>query len=379
MSANKQLRLWSTPVPFQPELSRILAAVRNSNNANWQLSFAAITEVKRPAHFQSLKIRPQTLGHKFRSIALEILQSLIDRIDDGTLEVHEYSGATSLDDNEIEHVSLIDNERILSQIAPLNAPADMARFDNTSEFNDNLRFYVISLWPIDGLPIHCLRLYSDAYELNKRWFMIRRGADYFDTFEQTGFLFDDKIDCILRGDDLFILKMDSFHRIFQFYEYVSRDALKATSEIDTNIGLGNIEHLTDACGRDHVFAMKFAGLAGQPHLRKLTMKHLKRMIVRHGLHIRVVPYEGREVLEYSSKYRWEFYHLLADDYLHSQMTSEDYRSSRKRSMALANGSHLGIGASKPKLLAIPDVVDESTEKRNTKVRRRRTSTPNPRT
>jgi hypothetical protein len=369
--------MWSSPVPFQPELSEILVAVRNSTSANWQLSFAAITKAKQPAHFQHLAIRPETLGRKVKTVVLEVLQNLDDRIDDDALEIHEYSGATSLDDNEIEHISLIGNERILSQIAPLNAPADMARFDNTTEFNENLRFYVISLWPIDGLPIHCFRLYSDAYELNKRWFMIHRGADYFDTFEQTGFLFDDKIDCIMRGDDLFILKMDSFHRIFQFYEYVARDALEATSEIDSAIGLGNIEQLTDACSRDHIFAMKFAGLAGQPHLRKLTMKHLKRMIARHEFHIRVVVHEGREVLEYSSKYRWEFYHLLADDYLHSQMTSEDYRSSRKRLMAKANNPHLAAGKSKPKLLALPDVADESAEKHDTKIRRRRTSGPTP--
>jgi hypothetical protein len=376
VNASKQLRLWSAPVHFQSELSAMLRTVSESSDAHWHLSFAAVTDAKQPAHFQMLAVRPRTLGHKFKSLVMEQLQSIVDRIEDGALEVHEYSGATTLDDNELEHVSIDRNERVLSQFAPLNAPLDMPKFRDAAEFKEGLRFYVISLWPKDELPIHCFRLYSDAYELNKRWFMIQRGAEYFDTFEQTGFLFDEKVDCISQGNDLFILRMDSFHRIFQFYEYVARDALQIASDIDASIGFGNIEQLNEACYRDHVFAMKLAGLAGQSHLKKLTISHLKRMIARHGLHIRVTVSKGREVLEYSSKYRWEFFHLLADDYLHSRMTAQDYRSSSKRLATVVSVPQAGSRKSRPNLQSLPDVAEIDGEGASSQLKSVRTRAPN---
>lgn len=367
----RQLKLWKTHAPFQAQLVEMLSIVSASSYAHWHLSFASITDTKQPTAFQKLEMRPDTLGKKFKEIVSERLQYIVDCVDDDSKQVLEYNGASSQDENEIEHISLSQHSRLLDALGPLNKPYEMRAFENDTALKESLKFYVVSLWPVGTRAIHCFRMYSDSFELGHRWFPIFRDEQYFDTYDRPGFLFDHGIDCICWGDDLFILKKDAFHRIFRFYEYVSRDAEVAVSAINDLVGLGNLNMLTDACNRDHVFASKIAGLNNQSHLRKLNIKHFQRMIDRHGLHIRVGDEGGRQVILYNSKYRWEFYHLLADNYLHSKMTLRDYRSTAKRPVSVTSAKQRKSNSTTHKAPIIPDVSDTAQSARSSERRRTR--------
>ncbi len=261
----------------------------------------------------------------------------MNRLEDGA-EIAEYEGGTGSDNGTLEHIKLSPGDRISDLISPLAAPWDLEIFKERKEFISGLRYYVISLRrsdkPDDPI-LHAFRFFTERFELNRsRWVatLRGRGPGYYDEVKKHGFFFDYHIDCLCRGQDMFILNRDKFQRIFRFYEYVQDDAKTFVYGLQDRIPIANLDEFMAACKRDQRMAIRLGELSDQPHILRLSMARVKRAIDKRGLPVRTTFQNGKEMLVYATAYKTQFLHLLSDDYLSSPMTSIEYEASVKRAM-----------------------------------------------
>lgn len=309
------------------------------------LCFASLKKDNATADFEKLELSPG-LADDFRTVVRNAFAELREDLIDEILRIREYEGTTKLDDHEIEHLELTSQEQIRAQLAPLSALLLLDPFDEDRQFLSDLRFYVIIVQPPIGETIYCFRYYTTRYELHRSWFAALKGngTGYYDDVDQPGFIFDQNIDCICRGTNMYILNKDKFQRIFQFYEYVKREADVAFGAIRERIPISNMDEFERACRQEVRMAAMLANIGSKPHLERLNIERMKRAIARYDLPIKVVEIEGVEMLEYSPSYKWEFLNLLNDNYLVSHMTDLDYESNSKRPMQAkvkANGREKG--------------------------------------
>lgn len=334
--ANKQLRLFVPETEYY-NLLKSYAAI-DLATASVAVSFASIKESPRKGAskttYRQLQLEP-SLAQRFRTIVANTVDALLDRLGDGEV-VSEYQGSSGANEDVFEHIVMTVGDRVSEQIAPLAAPWDLEPFRELKEFVSGLRYYVISLRsaenPADPI-LHAFRFYTDSFELHRnRWVAALRGHSpgYYDLVPEPGFLFDYQIDCLCRGEHMFILNRDKFQRIFRFYEHVQEDAKSVVYGLQDRIPIANLEEFMAACKRDPRMAMKLADLSELPHVRHLTMARIKRAIERRGLSVKTTERDGRDMLVYATSYKAEFLRLLSDDYLTSPMTSVDYEVSSKR-------------------------------------------------
>ncbi len=143
--------------------------------------------------------------------------------------LYPYQGDNRLREHEVEHLRA-DAEGyqfIKQQIVPLEAYQDFLFFqENDKAFIHNLRFYVIMVKPLSNpqAMICFYRSYTRRQLLKQSRFIgaIFRDTNEYDLVEEPTLLFDDTVDCISRGDDLFILNKDNFYSLFRFLEEVEK-------------------------------------------------------------------------------------------------------------------------------------------------------------
>ena len=165
------------------------------------------------------------LTEDFRGVAKTILKGLRRKIDKHDLIVQEYAVGSKLEPHEIEHIDLSAQESIKTQIAPLSMLPTVSIFSAQSNFVSNLRFYVIIVQPKNAQPIYCFRTYSPKKELtHSLLFAAMLAKGQFDRVREPMFLFDQHIDCISYGDNLFIINKYQFQRIFRYFEMILKSA-----------------------------------------------------------------------------------------------------------------------------------------------------------
>lgn len=344
----KQLRLFVPETQYYNLLKEYQAI--DLASADVAVSFASVKDSSRGSktktNYQKLQLAP-LLAQRFRLIVANTVANLLDRLEDGGTVI-EYEAGTGADDDVFEHTTLTPGGKIAEQLEPLTAPWDLEPFKERKEFVANLRYYVVSLRR-SGAPddeiLHAFRFFTDSFELHRtRWVATLQGHGdgYYDEVEEPGFLFDYQIDCLCRGEHIFILNRDKFQRIFRFYEHVQQDAKDFVYSLQGRIPIANLEEFLAACKRDPRMAMKLADLAEQPHVGKLSMTRIKRAIEQRGLAVRTTEQDGREMLVYATAYKAEFLSLLSDDYLRSPMTLLDYQARSKRALKPVGGKSASV-------------------------------------
>lgn len=333
---SKQLRLF-VPETEHYNLLKDFADI-DLATASVAVSFASIKESTRSdastTTYRQLQLE-SLLAERFRRIVADTLDDLLTRLEDGAV-VEEYQGGTGSNEDVFEHMALTSGDRVSDQIAPLAEPWDLEPFRERKEFLAGLRYYVISLRRADrpSEPIlHAFRFFTDSFQLHRtRWVATLRGhkPGYYDEVPEPGFVFDYQIDCLCRGEDMFILNRDKFQRIFRFYQFVQEEAQSVAYGIQDRIPIANLDEFLAACKRDPRMAMKVADLADLPYVRQLSMARIKRAIDRRGLSVEITERDGTEMLVYSTAHKAQFLRLLSDDYLSSPMTYLNYEVSSKR-------------------------------------------------
>ena len=129
---------------------------------------------------------------------------------------------------------------------------------------------------------------------------------------------------------MYVLNEPKFRFIFQFHEYVERKAKLALTAIKKAVPIANMDEFITEALQSPRMRGALASLTNAPHLNKLTMTRIKRIIERYGLNIETIEVDGREMLNYTHAQRWEIMNLLRDNYLASQMTDLEYEVASKR-------------------------------------------------
>jgi len=266
----------------------------------------------------------------------------------GGSAIYPYQGDSKPEEHEIEYVdlALAQYTFIKQQILPLEPYQQMLSFQpDEKTFVKNLRFYVIIVQPVNK-PQETFYFYR-AYNLRQllrqsRFFgaMLRAENEY-DLINDSALLFDDNIDCINHGDDLFVLKKDNFHQIFRFFEELEKSVNVAITHIQTQltqirVAVDGYDNFVNDCKKNRLKMAMLNTIAKKPYLKDLTPAKIQRVVDR--LDKNVIGEEFRaaftkeQKLVYDAKHPWVLLKLLGDSYLWSEMTSVGYDVSGKREL-----------------------------------------------
>lgn len=277
----------------------------------------------------------KSLAGEFRDIVKNTLAHRKKDFDKGDLVLKDYDAQAKLDYHEIERVdlSITDSDSLKKQILGLANIESLTVFSENDSFISNLRFYVMALRPKKGDPVLLFRTYTPKKELNRSTlFAIVSRKGTYDRFTDNLFLFDQHIDCMVRGDDLFIFNKDKFQKIFRFYELLIAGAKQTLQTIQQRIPIDNFPAFEVACEGHLQKLSKLKNIASKPYLQSVTMVDLKKVIQKYKLPIQTVGKGKDEKIQFDASDKWAILRLLDDDYLESVMTGNSYEVNSKRSI-----------------------------------------------
>src|SRR5262249_14506078 len=261
-------------------------------------------------HYAYLQVTDALLD-SFREVARTNLTPLAAAWRTGDLLLHPYAAQSRPDEHEVEYLDLAAHPVILEQIAPLADLTALAVFEADREFVAALRFYVIVVSPPEGAPVYCFRTYTPKKELARsRLFAALFRDGQFDTIREPLFLFDQHLDCLSRGSDMFVLKKGHFQSMFRFYELVRRNAHQALETLRASVPIGTFERFAQDCESHLTKLIKLQSIAGKPYLARVTIADMRKVIVRYGLNVEIQMVEGRERIMYDPADKWALLKLL---------------------------------------------------------------------
>ena len=236
--------------------------------------------------------------------------------DTGTVE---WADATSVDAVEFAR-SRFSN---LSPLAPFR-PGD-------AEYKKRLVYWVCVL-STGAKKAFFFRAFSAAAELErKRGIALVSKDGTFHRVEEEIFLFDDRIDCVVYGDYLYVLRKNDFRRIFDQLEQVRRAARLAARRLHQQIPIANFDEFEAACAGQAGMADKLIAVTARDYFTTLTIARLKPVIDEFHLAIPMTSDGGQEQLVFQTdpERRWRILKLVDDDYLRSSLTDHRYEVNSK--------------------------------------------------
>ena len=250
----------------------------------------------------------------------------------GDLVLRHYDAGSKPESYEVEYMNLSEHDSIKQQISSLFSLANLGIFSVAEEFVSGLRFYVIVVQAGEGDPLYLFRSYSSKKELARsRSFGALFSGGHFDRVRQPMFLFDQYIDCMSRGDDMFIFKKDKFQKIFRFFEMVLKAAKATLKTIEAKIPIANFDEFKKSCIGHLQMQMKLRNIAGKSDLEKVTIARIKKVLKElPQLGVEIKKKNGKEMLVFNPSDKWALLRLLDDDYLKSLMTDKNYEVTGKR-------------------------------------------------
>lgn len=274
------------------------------------------------------------LTDEFRGIAVYLLEQSRRNKNNGNMVLRSYAVESKLDPYEIEHLDLSAYDTILEQIDPLTSLAEIGLFGEDEKFIANLRFYVITVQLAEGEPVHFYRSYTPKRMLSRsRMFAVWFSQGQYDKVTQPVFLFDHYIDCVSRGNTMFIFKKDNFQEIFRFFEMVRKVAKETLDTIRMRVPIQNFEAFAHDCEGHLAKLVKLKNIAAKPYWNRITIHNMKKVIEKNNLPVKIVETDGKEMLLYDPTDKWVLLKLLDDDYLWSLMTEQSYEVNGKREMS----------------------------------------------
>jgi len=300
----------------------------NLNQSVISICLASISNDK-ILKFERLQLEYRLLV-KFRNVVENNFKRLKKDSNKGNLLIHKYDAGSKLYSHEIEYINLSNYNFIQAQIASLSALTDMDIFAANPNFIASLRFYVVVIQQ-QTEPVYCFRIYSKKKELSRSKGITSLLVDnYLRCVKEPVFLFDEYIDCISRGSDLFILRKGNFHKIFHFFDTVVQTAETTLEQIKAQIDIVNFNEFDQICKGHFQMMSKLKNIASKPYLNKINLIHIKKVIKKYNMPIEIIMQNGIEKLVFDPSNKWMFLRLLDDDYLESLMTNQSYEVSGKR-------------------------------------------------
>lgn len=296
-----------------------------------QLCLASMSDGEIP-DIQRVQIS-QAVAEEFRTIIKKTIERRKRDAEKGDLALKEYDAQAKLDPHEVERLDLTEHDSIKSQLSSLANVESLDAFSADDAFVANLRFYVMVLRPQNGDPVLFFRTYTPKKELNRSaLFAIVSRQGTYDRFTDSLFLFDQHVDCMVRGNDLFIFNKDKFQKIFRFYEMLIAGAKQILQAIQQRVPIDDFGAFETACEGHLQKLSKLKNIASKPYLQSITIADLKKVIKKYNLSIQTVGKGKDEKIQFDASDKWAILRLLDDDYLESVMTGESYEVNSKRPM-----------------------------------------------
>jgi|SRR5579859_1467568 len=277
----------------------------------------------------------EDVGDVFRSIALFNLEHYKM---DSDCRLLKYDFDTKPAPNEIEylHLNQAPYDIIKQQIDELSKPLiGIQAYEEDKTFLKGARFYVIVVQPpakMSEEPICFFRSYTQKNRLRRGIFAVVWSGQGYDKVEaERVFLFDNGIDCMSRGDTMYIFNKENFHHMFHFFEELEKTVEESLNKI-RHIPIAHFAQFEQDCRKNPLKAAKLRSIAGKPYLKKLTIDRLRQFIKKHNLNVKIEidRHSGQEMLIYDTRSSWRLLKLLDDDYLLSELTAYSYEVDGKR-------------------------------------------------
>jgi hypothetical protein len=234
---------------------------------------------------------------------------------------------------EIESLNLSKYQTILDQLNPLKVLTNIDSYDADEHFIAELRFYVFAVQPPSGEPIYFFRTYKHKKLLDHSFIYAIFRHDWYDRVTDAVLVFDAEIDCLCRGDTMFIFDKHGFQNIFHFFDEIRQIAKEALESIKVCVPIKNFDEFANDCGRHIWKQRKLKKIASKPYLSRITMNHIKKVIEHNKLPIQIAVESGKEMLVYNPKDKWVILNLLDDNYLWSMLTELNYEVTGKHELS----------------------------------------------
>lgn len=317
--------------PLPIERLREIVAI-DVANCNVTVCLASVQNDKAVPVFARLQLTDE-LADQFREVVREVFQRRAKEVDSKDTVLHSYDAGAKLEPHEIEFLDISAHPFIVQQLESLSSVSGVSLFQHSQEFIEGLHFYVLVLQPAEGEQIYCFRSYSPKKELSRSSIFAATFDDgQFDKIRKPTLLFDGHLDCVSRGNALFIFNKDAFQKMFRFFEMVRKAASRTLEKIKKAIPIANFDDFAQAC-EAHLYKLaKLNNIACKPYLNTVTMADMRRVIKKCGLNIETVKKNGKEMIVFDKSDKWAILRLLDDDYLASVMTGRNYEANSKRAI-----------------------------------------------
>jgi hypothetical protein len=273
------------------------------------------------------------LTKKFCEIIEQLLSQYRREWNEDDLLFREFADESIPPEYEIEGIDLTNCPAILEQLVPLKSPSSIDVFAEDKRFISDLRFYAIVAQSQSGDPIYFFSSYEPEILLEHSFKLaLWKHNGTYDRIHEPVVLFDQRIDCISKGNIMLILHKNKFNDIFRFFEEIKKAAKETLETIKICIPIKNFEDFARDCERHLTKQRKLNNIGKKKYLNRLSIDHLKKVITQNNLPIKIVEENGAEVILYDPKNKWILLNLLNDDYLWSMLTETNYEVTGKREM-----------------------------------------------
>lgn len=217
----------------------------------------------------------------------------------------------------------VDRFSNLSPLAPFR-PGD-------DEYKKRLSYWVCVLSSAERQAFF-FRAFSAAAELRRKagTALVSRDGTFYKV-EEDIFVFDERVDCFVFADYLYVIRKHEYRRIFDQLDQVRRAAKRAAAELHARVPIANFDEFASACAAQAGMADKIIAATKRDYFDSLTVDLLKPVITEFGLDIPVTTSDGHEQLVFQTdpEHRWRIVKLVDDDYLKSSMTNHRYEVNSK--------------------------------------------------
>ena len=235
--------------------------------------------------------------------------------------------------DEIEWQRLDALDPVVYAVDKLDNLSALAPFDGTDDaYKKRLSYWAAVLTGGNGRQAFFFRSFSPQSELKRKRgaaLVSRQGT--FSVVDETIFLFDDQIDCVVFGDYVYVVRKRDFRRIFDQLAAVLRRAKAAAGELHAQIPIANFADFEQACATDSRLADKILAVRQRDYFNRLSYAMLAPVIAEFSLGIPTREVNGQTQLVFRSEpdQRFRILKLVDDDYLRSSMTDHRYEVNSK--------------------------------------------------
>ena len=273
-----------------------------------------------------------SLGEEFRTFIQKVIDSNRKDYRNHDARLLSYDAGYKPEPNEIEWVKYADSPWLSSLLTLIPNPANIVLYDESEkDIARDLRFYILFAKTPRGENVYCFSFYSKMKELAKsNKIIIRWIGDRFELLKEPGFMFDERIDCILFKNHIYSFSKTNFHRMFRFYDQIRTLADESLTKVHRSIPIANFEAFQTACMANPLKLAKLVNVAGKPYLSTITMEDVRRTIDKNRLPLNIIIENGVKKLQYDPKNQWVILNLIDDMYLDSELTQLTYEANSKR-------------------------------------------------